>query len=257
MQKIIELEISSYALLTLIGIVVAVFFVYCRSEIFKLKLSEILVYCAIMVVGMGAGSRVVFVISQIPAAIRHGNLMHLAHSLISGGFVFYGGLFGAVLAVWLIARVRKQDSNALMNYCTPAFPIFHFFGRIGCFMAGCCYGVIVDWGIILPEVDDYPRLPVQLFESVYNLIIVTVLMIYENAARKKNKKYSLLTVYLAMYAPFRFINEFFRGDALRGAFGPLSTSQWISLIVIITLAVQITVKTIKNKKADKSIAKSA
>ena len=255
MHRIIELEISSYALMTAIGIIVAVFFIYCRSEVFKMKTLELVIYSAVAVVGMAVGSRVVFIISQIPSAIEHGSISVLVRALTSGGFVFYGGLFGAIFAVWMIGKVRNFDPNGLMNYYIPGFPVFHFFGRIGCLLAGCCYGIPVEWGIIQPAVDSYARLPVQLFESVYNLIIVVAMMVYESRARKKNKPYSLLTLYLAMYAPFRFINEFFRDDTLRGKFGPLSTSQWISLIVIGALISYLAAKKIKSSSTAKDAVK--
>ena len=60
---------------------------------------------------------------------------------LSGGFVFYGGLFGALAAVWLFCRRRKVPFSQLGADLVPAVPLFHTFGRVGCFLAGCCYGI--------------------------------------------------------------------------------------------------------------------
>ena len=245
MQRIIELQIPSYGLLTVIGIIVAVFFVYCRNEHFGISTKQLTVFTAIVLIGMAVGSRVVFVLSQIPLASRTKSWLWLWHSITNGGFVFYGGLFGAISAVFLISRIKKKPARHLLNYYVPAFPVFHIFGRIGCFFAGCCYGIPSSFGIVLPEVDAQPRLPVQLFESAYNLLIVTILLIYEYRCQKREKPYNLLTLYLFLYAPYRFIIEFFRGDVLRGTFGLLSTSQWISLISLLAIAIIFVCKKVK------------
>lgn len=254
MLRFIELSIPSYSLLTAIGIIVAVYFLYCRNEAFGIKFKQLFIYTLIILAFMAIGSRVVFVISQIPSAIAMQSWHKILHSILGGGFVFYGGLYGAVLAVFLIEKNRKIEKNHLMNYFIPAFPVFHFFGRIGCFLAGCCYGIPSSFGVVLAEVDTLTRLPVQLFESGYNLIMVIVLLIIENRCKRQGKRYNMLFCYLAMYAPFRFVIEFFRGDALRGAFGPLSTSQWISLITVITLATIIIIKVVKEKKKSEKVS---
>lgn len=249
MLKTIEFELSTYALMVVVGIIAAVWFLYCRNEVYNIKLKTLLCAAPVTIVGMAVGSRIVFMISQLPIAISAQSVWWVWNSLIKGGFVFYGGLFGALLAAWLMAKIMKLSVSDFINYFIPGFPVFHFFGRIGCFLSGCCYGIPFPLGIALPAVDDQARLPIQLIESLFNLIIVVVLLVHEEKCRKKGKKFSLLPIYLLMYAPFRFINEFFRGDELRGSFGFFTTSQWISVITVVTVVIVLLVKSKKSKRS--------
>ncbi|MDR0402485.1 MAG: prolipoprotein diacylglyceryl transferase, partial [Treponema sp.] len=92
-----------------------------------------------------------------------------------GGQIFYGGLFGGVTAGFIYGRRKFRDAMpAICDMLTPVIPLFHFFGRIGCFCAGCCYGIESSPGItfsraIIPEANFVSRLPVQLIEAGYNL----------------------------------------------------------------------------------------
>ena len=97
----------------------------------------------------------------------------------------------------------------------PSFPVAHAIGRIGCYMAGCCYGV--------------DGLPVQLYECFGNFVILGILLLLEKTGNERR----IPQCYLFCYAVLRFILEFFRADAERGAFLWFSTSQWISIGVLI------------------------
>lgn len=146
-----------------------------------------------------------------------------------GGMVFYGGLIGAILAAFIYCKAAKVDFSLYADIFAPAIPLFHTFGRIGCVFAGCCYGIESEWGLHYPHGDStVTRLPLPLIEAGCNLIIMAALLIL----RKKHlKKGSLLGIYFMSYAVVRFVDEFFRGDEIRGKLLFLSTSQWISLFV--------------------------
>ena len=112
--------------------------------------------------------------------------------------------------------------------------ICHGFARIGCFLAGCCYGVECEFGFtahgndLVPAVNDVSRFPVQLLESLgCFLIFFLILYLY----RKGKLTGRLLFVYLGVYAVLRFCDEFLRGDAIRGFIFGLSTSQFISIFM--------------------------
>lgn len=161
------------------------------------------------------------------------NVRYWAMVLMSGGLVFYGGLIGAFLGALRYCVHFKVDFREAIKIVIPTVPLFHAFGRLGCFMAGCCHGVEYD-GIFAVTFTDSPAapngvplLPIQLFEAVGNLLLAAVLTILF----LRNAKLSLAGIYLVCYAVMRFILEFFRGDAVRGSAFALSTSQWISLIV--------------------------
>ena len=153
------------------------------------------------------------------------------------GMVFYGGLVGGVLTAYLYCRLAKIDFWFYSDILVPAIPLFHAFGRIGCFMAGCCYGIESSWGVVYHNkylestVNDVTRLPIQLIEACLNIVIMFALIYFD---KKRLKKGSLLALYFVMYTSVRFADEFFRGDDIRGHLLYLSTSQWISIILFCT-----------------------
>lgn len=111
----------------------------------------------------------------------------------------------------------------------PAIPLFHCFGRIGCFLAGCCYGKVLSSPVVFAGILEFRRIPVQLFEALFEIVLFAVLLL---VGRKKMGSH-LLGVYLTTYAVFRFINEFFRGDEVRGSYFGCSTAQWISMGILL------------------------
>ncbi len=156
-----------------------------------------------------------------------------------GGAVFYGGLLGALLAAFLYGRRRRLDMAAYADCAAPVIPLFHACGRVGCFLGGCCYGIENDWGItythaLVESANGVRRFPVQLLEAGVNLLLCGLLLWWFWRGKAKGK---LLPAYLLLYAPCRFLLEFLRGDAYRGFFGPLSTSQWVSLLLVVSVGV--------------------
>jgi len=153
--------------------------------------------------------------------------------LIWGGNVFYGGLLGGILTAVIIFK-KKPQYKYLLDFATPAIPLFHFFGRIGCFLAGCCFGVESSFGFtfrhsIIEEANEINRFPVQLLEAFINLILFFILDFFR---RKNLFKQNIIYLYLLFYSVARFFIEFLRGDEYRGFFfNILSTSQIISILI--------------------------
>lgn len=135
------------------------------------------------------------------------------------GFVYYGGLLGGLALSALAAKAFHWDLPSLARVLVPAVPLAHAIGRAGCFLGGCCYGMLLRSGA---------RLPVQIIESAYELLLFFLLL-----RLSKRREPRLIRAYLLLYAPFRFVIEFFRGDEVRGFIGVFSTSQVISLILIV------------------------
>ncbi|WP_370767696.1 prolipoprotein diacylglyceryl transferase [Ruminococcus sp.] len=155
---------------------------------------------------------------------------------IFGGMVFYGGLIGACIGAYISMKTQRLDVRSYSDTIVPCIPLFHAFGRIGCFLAGCCYGVESDFGFVyrhslIESANGVRRLPIQLIESGENIVIFIVLLFL--LCRCKNLKNGILIwIYGLIYPVLRFINEFFRGDiSERGYFGALSTSQWLSIFI--------------------------
>ena len=157
--------------------------------------------------------------------------------LMSGGFVFFGGLIGGLIALPIVKKIHKIDVSGIIRAVVPCIPLAHALGRIGCHLTGCCYGVEYD-GIFhivyhnnLFAPNDTALFLVQLAEAIFNFILAAVLLIY---LMKKGPVIDTIYIYIIGYSAARFILEFFRGDINeRGSLFFLSTSQLISIILII------------------------
>lgn len=129
-------------------------------------------------------------------------------------------------------RHKGLSFQAVAGICTPAIPLFHAFGRIGCFFAGCCWGVECEGGLAFPlsiaAPNGVPLFPVQLLEAGCNALLFFFL---HKAAGWLRENWLLLPLYLACYGTVRFLLEFLRGDPSRGIW-LLSTSQWLALAAI-------------------------
>lgn len=162
--------------------------------------------------------------------------MEYFNSIMSGGFVFYGGLLGGLLALIPAKKIIGPSISSYVHECVPCIPIVHGFGRLGCNAAGCCYGIVYD-GIFSVTYQEsafapnyIPLFPVQAAEACFNFMIAAVLIWYIHLCKKS--AVNSIYLYLLLYAPVRFLLEFVRFDnEERGIYGFFSTSQWISLLV--------------------------
>lgn len=227
MLPIIQIEVPTYPLFVTIGLVFAVLFSYFRIDKAGLTFKEYLILLCICAVSTLVGARVLFVVSMIPQmGISAEGIFYY---LLNGGIVFYGGLLGMIFGVFIFSGVIHKDFCLVIDTLAPAIPLFHIFGRIGCLLAGCCYGIPWEWGVILQDSSGVIRFPVQIFESFCNALIFAAILLRE---RKLESIDGNLKVYLVLYAICRFILEFFRGDSIRGIwFVGLSTAQLVSMVI--------------------------
>ena len=159
----------------------------------------------------------------------------------NGGLVFYGGFIAALGTGIIYLKVKKISVWKTADIMAPSVAIAHFFGRIGCFFAGCCYGKYCDlpWAVTFDHPDSLaptgiPLHPTQLYEALSNLAIFLFLFIF-----RKHKKYDgqLFWLYVLIYGITRSFIETFRAD-FRGDFlyGVLSISQVVGgLMAVVSL----------------------
>jgi phosphatidylglycerol:prolipoprotein diacylglycerol transferase len=163
-----------------------------------------------------------------------GEFMNNPMAVLSGnGFVVYGGLIGGILTAAFCCKFKKVSFLKYFDLAAPSIALAQGFGRIGCFLAGCCYGRETDSciGIVFHKSLFAPNqirlIPTQLISSAGNFLIAIILLLYDRKGSRSGKTGAL---YLALYSVGRFVIEFFRND-YRGNVGMLSTSQFISIIV--------------------------
>lgn len=164
--------------------------------------------------------------------------------LLSGrGFVFYGSFLFAIPTMWWFFKKNQLHTHRMLDVMAVTTCLVHMFGRIGCFLAGCCYGLPTDSLLGVTFTDEAcfaeplntPLFPTQLFEAVYIFLVVAVLL----ALKRKRTFYGqLFLCYLILYAIGRSILEIFRGDIGRGFVVDdyLSHSQFIAFMVLIAVA---------------------
>lgn len=159
------------------------------------------------------------------------------------GLTFIGGLIGGVgffLIIYFIVRRKFKDTLLKMMPIVPCcVTVAHGFGRIGCFIAGCCYGIPTgsNYGCYFDTVEKVH--PTQLYEAIFLFTLCAVLTFL---AFKLEYQYNM-GIYLIAYGIFRFVNEFFRGDD-RGQFvSGVSPSQfWTILMVVLGVGYILAIK---------------
>ncbi|HEY9005333.1 MAG TPA: prolipoprotein diacylglyceryl transferase [Ohtaekwangia sp.] len=169
-------------------------------------------------------------------------VQHPARLLTGRGFVFYGSFLFAIPTMFWFFKRNKLPTYAMLDIMAVTTCLVHMFGRIGCFLAGCCYGLPTDsiFGVIFTDPACHanpkgvPLHPTQLYESGYIFMVMLVLLYL----REKRTFYGqLFLTYLMLYAIGRYALEFFRGDTERGFIikDYLSHSQFIALAIFVVV----------------------
>ncbi|HON07297.1 MAG TPA: prolipoprotein diacylglyceryl transferase [Verrucomicrobiota bacterium] len=153
-----------------------------------------------------------------------------------GGLVYYGGLLGGILGGIIFSKIKKIPILRLLDVLAIGLPVGHFFGRIGCFMNGCCYGkeTTLPWAVHFPSPHEtFGKVvhPTELYEAILNLALFFYLVRYYKKGKPDG---SVAACYLISYGLLRFAVEFLRGDypPYQLLFGFLTPAQGLSVILI-------------------------
>ena len=158
------------------------------------------------------------------------------------GFVFYGSFILALPVMYFYFKRFMWPIRKMLDNMAIVVIIVHGLGRIGCFLAGCCYGNRTDSWLGVTFSSPYcaalplntPLHPTQLYEAGLLILIFTILQLIRN---RKQYNGQLFLIYTFLYAIGRFFIEFLRGDYERGHLfnGTLSHSQFVALIILIII----------------------
>jgi phosphatidylglycerol:prolipoprotein diacylglycerol transferase len=198
------------------------------------------------------GSKVLMLFTE--PEYRDHPMQLLSLDFLRSGGVFYGGLIGAVLMGYFLMKRYKLPWWKTADACAPGIAVGNFFGRQGCFAAGCCWGkpTSLPWGVKFTELgheitgvptENYLH-PTQLYESFAMLIVFGVLLWLH---KRKRFDGQVILLYALLYSVVRFTIEFFRDDPRGDILGlttltGLSTSQMISVIVGIVSLVMLIIR---------------
>lgn len=170
----------------------------------------------------------------------------------SEGFVVYGGIIAGVLAAIIYCKVKKISFLECFDLLSPSISLAQGFGRIGCFLAGCCYGreTASLLGVVFPEGCMAPAgvklLPTQLFSSAGDFVITAILLL---AYKRRKHTGDVGALYMLLYGVGRFGIEILRSDN-RGTVGALSTSQAISIVIIAGSVLLFVTNKMRDKKKE-------
>ena len=223
--NILGRSVPSYSLCIIAGIAAACPALIFSAKKFNVKIEDSIYSFIYAFIGLVIGAKLFFLllnIKSIPQIVSE----HGIQILLSGGFVIYGGLAGAFLGTYIYCRQFHLPRAPIFSLLITATPLIQSCGRLGCLFAGCCYGFPYD-GRFSVLIEGTRRFPVQILCSTLDLILFLFLLFRGIFSRQKNLQ---LPLYMILYSTGRFIIEFFRDDSARGFFGPLSTSQWISIV---------------------------
>ncbi|MBO5485236.1 MAG: prolipoprotein diacylglyceryl transferase [Lachnospiraceae bacterium] len=163
------------------------------------------------------------------------NSRTLLDYFIHGGSVFYGILVTGFFSACLFARRYKIDFCRYASDVAQVLPLGQALGRIGCFMNGCCYGKEYNgpFGILYPVDGLKIKVFPVWFAEAFGCLL---LFLFFRKNRFKRSRHSFL-IYFITYGSLRYFVEFWRGDTIRGVYGWISTSQIISMIIVVSAVI--------------------
>ncbi|WP_294561270.1 prolipoprotein diacylglyceryl transferase [uncultured Traorella sp.] len=226
-----SLTIHSYGLLIAIGLFSGYLIAEKRAKKANLNTDELLNLFFVCMLGCVVGGKLLYCIVEYDAFSKDPALLFD----FENGFVIYGGLLGALLGGYQYCRFKGLSFLKYFEIFVPSLAWAQGFGRIGCFLAGCCYGKPTDawYGIAFHHSQIAPNhvalIPTQLISSAFDFLLAGFLFYL---ASKNKRTGTLLSVYLIVYSIGRFMIEFLRNDE-RGFVGFLSTSQLISVFTLL------------------------
>lgn len=155
-----------------------------------------------------------------------------------GGLIFYGGALTGVFGFWVTLRKNKMPFWKSLDFIIPYLPLAHVFGRIGCFLNGCCYGKICDlpWAVRFPQVAEKVH-PTQLYEALFDLGLFIFLV-----AKRKRVLFDgqIALLYFLLYGFGRYVVEFLREPTW--LWMGLTFNQWLSVAIIVAATVLFKIK---------------
>ena len=255
--KIGPITIYGYGLMTAIGIIAA--YLSCEYRAKKkgldhTKVFGLVVFCCLF--GY-IGSKLLYFLTILPEIKADPSIILRS---LADGWVVMGGIIGGVIGALIYLRWQKLDVWRFMDTGFASVAVAQGFGRIGCFLAGCCYGKPTDshFGVVFPveaiAPSGIPLIPTQLISAAGDFLIFAILLLLSNfatdylkvrkgeeelldkdAVTKKLRFFQPLSMsgmYLILYGIGRFAIEFLRADPRRTALG-LTSNQYVSIIFVI------------------------
>lgn len=232
--KLGPVTIYGYGLMIAIGILAAYLTAEYRAKKWGLDSEKIFSLTIWAVIGGILGSKSLYYITQFKEILEDPSFIVRT---MTDGFVIYGAIIGGIVGVILFCRKNRVSFLPYFDLAVPSVALAQGFGRLGCYLAGCCYGKETESGFhIIFRSSAYapnnvPLVPTQLISSGLDFLHYALLLYF--AKKWKRGDGQVAGLYLVCYSVGRFLLEFFRGDLERGNVGALSTSQFIAIFMFL------------------------
>ena len=242
--KLGPFTIYAYGVMVALGFGLATLFIYRQAARFSIEKEKMIDLAILILIAGIAGARGLYVLV---------NLGYYAHKpleilkLSKGGLIWYGGFLTALLFAALYIKKKHLSFWNVADLIAPYIALAQAFGRIGCFLNGCCYGMEAPAGYIFAVTfpcDAVSRHPTQIYSAIALFSIFVLLKVWQG---RRHFAGEIFLGYCALYSLKRFLMEFLRGDNLKVALG-LTMSQSISIVIFIISLTIFTYKAMEWKK---------
>jgi phosphatidylglycerol---prolipoprotein diacylglyceryl transferase len=217
-------HLFSYGLMIASGVLLSIYLMRRENRLHPIAPGETISDLVFVTLAGGvAGSRLYYVLQNWDWYGAHP--LHI-FAIWEGGLIFYGGVLAAGIAAALFMRKKNIPVIQGLDFLAPYVALSQAFGRIGCFLNGCCSGKFCDlpWAVSFPSGPEHVH-PVQLYESFYLFGLFFLLQ------RLKRSFGGIFALYLTAYAGGRFLIEYFREG--NPAYAGFTYNQWISLAALV------------------------
>ena len=244
--EILGVEIYGYGLMIALGIIAALGILFKLSRDKGYNEDKVFNMALISIILGVLGGKILFIITEFKNIINNPYIL----KDFGAGFVIYGAIMGGAIGVYAYCRKQRWNVLKVLDIVVPGVAIAQGFGRIGCLLAGCCYGAptALPWGITFHEspfaVNEVSLHPTQVYSSLFDFALGIFLLWSLKEYKKPGKTFSL---YVILYSIGRFLVEFLRNDP-RGNVGVLSTSQFIAIFTLIIGIVVFNIDKLKGRR---------
>ena len=220
-------HLYSYGLSVAVGVLLALFLMTRRAQKEGFPKSDEVLDLAFAILVWGfVGARLFYVLQNLSF---YASYPLKIFAVWEGGLIFYGGALASILGFWRTVRKLHLPFWKTLDFIVPYGALAHAFGRIGCFLNGCCYGkaCVLSWAVRFPEVA-YRVHPTQLYEAFYDLALFVFLLVRRKRSRFEGE---IGLLYFIFYGMGRYLIEFVRQPAGWMWMG-LTSNQWLSAAII-------------------------
>ena len=245
-----KIFVAYYGLMIVIGIVLAILAALPLIKKYNININDFFIVLGILGLSALLGSKLLYLLIDYHnfIVILDKRDLILLNNYFQSGFVFYGGFIFIIISLVIFDKCFKTNYFKMIKKIFPVFILTHSIGRVGCHLVGCCYGklyngvfaVMYHNSLIAPN--DVKLFPTQIVESIVQFL--AFIFFYTRSLCNDKDDTSDILLYILIYACYRFLIEFERGDVERGVIMELSISQYISLAFVIGIILVYIVKDI-------------